>query len=436
MILLLALVAACQRDPIDARPAPPRTTADPTPSVDAAPPESTPTRPKATVRYADELAAVDERIKAHRARADATTGWPVLASLADDYLERARLTGDYDDYAAAEAALKEAFGRAVDGGGPLFTRAQLHFTLHRLAEASADLERLSKKVVIDDRERANLDGLRADIAFQRGDMPAALAGYEAALAAKRSSTALARMALYRWKLGDHEGADALYAEAYDAYDGDARQPAAWYKLVRGLLDLDRGRDREALAHYREAEAELAGYWLVEEHIAEILNRLGERDASIALYESLVERTHNPEFMDALADILREQGETARAEALVRDSRAAYERLLAQFPEAAAGHAIGHYLDRGDQPKRALELAIANHETRPNPDAKVLLARAHLAAGDPAAAEAVIREALRGPWDFADLHAVAAEVFAARGLADEAAAEKAKARAIDPSSVDE
>lgn len=387
------------------------------------------------VRFADELAAIDRRIAAHRARADATKGWLVRASIAEDYLERARLSGDYDDYAAAEAALAEAFQGAPAGAGPFMTRAQLHFTLHRLDQAAADLEAAEKKLLLSDRERAQIVGLRADLAFQRGDAAAALAGFEAALAADRTSTALSRMALYRWKTGDFEAADALYAEALGRYEGDAHQPRAWFNLLRGLLDLDRGRDREALAHYRAAEAELAGYWLVEEHIAEVLDRLGERDASIALYESLIERTHNPEFMDALAAILGERGDAARAEALHRDARAAYEGLLARFPEAAAGHAIDHFLERGDQPARALELAVKNHAIRPNPDAKVLLARAHLAAGEAERAEAVIREALAGPWDFADLHAAAAEVFAARGLADAAADERAKARALNPTSVE-
>lgn len=384
------------------------------------------------VRFEDELAAVDQRIAAHRARADASKGWLVLGSLAEDYLDRARLSGDYDDYAAAEEVLASAFARAPEGAGPFMSRAQLHFTLHRLDAATADLERAAARLMLSDREQAQLAGLRADVAFQRGDAAAALAGFEAALAAGRTPTALARMALYRWKTGDFEAADALYAEALERYDGEDHQPRAWFNLLRGLLDLDRGRDREALAHYRAAEAELAGYWLVEEHIAEIQGRLGEREAAIALYESLVERTQNPEFMDALAELLAEGGDKARAEQLHQRARAAYEGLLVRFPEAAAGHAIDHFLERGDQPARALELAQKNHAIRPNPDAKVLLARAYLAAGDAAQAEATIREALAGPWDFVDLHDAAAEVFAARGLADAAADERAKARALCPS----
>ncbi|MEZ4385890.1 MAG: tetratricopeptide repeat protein, partial [Nannocystaceae bacterium] len=225
--------------------------------------------PAEAVTYADELARVDARIAAIEARAEVTgPSWLTLETLAGAQQERAQLTGDYDDYAAAEATLAEAFALAGGETGPWMTRARLHFTLHRLDAAIADLDKMSERFFIDDRQQAAIDGLRADIAFQRGDYGVALAEFLRIADAKPNVTSLARLATYRWKTGDFDGADALYKRALESYDGTAAQPRAWLRLMRGLLDLDRGRYHEAYAHYQYAEAELSGFWLIEEHIAE------------------------------------------------------------------------------------------------------------------------------------------------------------------------
>ncbi len=390
--------------------------------------------PSSPSTYADELAALDQRIAAIRQRARTTVpSWLTLQTLAGALSERAHLSGDYDDYGAAEATLAEAFELAAEGSGPLMTRARLHFTLHRIDPALADLESAAKRINLKDYEQAALDGLRADIAFQRGDYAEALATFEKQATAKPSLGTLSRLAKYRWKTGDFDGADALFVEALAAYKGTSAQPRAWLRLMRGLLDLDRGRHRQAYAHYQNAAAEFSGYWLVDEHIAEIRGILGETAAAKTLYVDLIERTDNPEFMDALADILEEGGDKEGAKTLRLRAKSAYESLLQRYPEAAAGHAIAHYLDDpSDEAKaQALELAKANHRLRPNGAAQILLARALLGVGEIERAKATVATALAGPWRSAGLHEVASAVFAAAGDSTRADAELAKARAIDP-----
>lgn len=329
--------------------------------------------------YAAELAAIDAAITAIGARAAKSPGdWLVRERLADRFLERARLSGSYDDYAAAEAALAEAFAIAAPGAGPLMTRARLNFALHRNDRIEADLDAIAKKVTLSDRERAAVIGLRADLALQRGELAAAEEGFAAAAAIERTTTAVSRLALARWRGGDLEGADALYAEALAG--ADSPMNAAWTHLMRGLLDLERERLEAALAHYREGEARLSGWWLIDEHVAEALRELGQVEEARARYEEIVARTQNPEFMDALAEIAEERGDAATAARWYTAARAGHERLLARFPEAAAGHALEHFLARGDAPARALELAAMNYSQRPNPEAARLLAEAQAAAG--------------------------------------------------------
>jgi len=258
-----------------------------------------------------------------------------------------------------------------------------------------------------------------------------LPGFEAALAADRSLTNLARLAQYRWKTGDFEAAEALYRDALALLRGQPGEEAAWLNLMLGLMDLDRGRHDDALAHYHDAAAALRGYWLVDEHIAEILTLQGKTDEALTLYSDIIARTNNPEFMDAAAAIHQQAGRAAEAQALVARARAIYEAQLARYPEAAYGHALGHFLDFGDDPVRTVALAEANHRTRPNAEAKISLARAYLATSRIEPARTIIEEALATPWNTADLHATAAEIFTAAGDTARAAVERERALALDP-----
>ena len=391
--------------------------------------------PAPTKQHADELARIDQEIAATSRRAEAhPQGWLVLERIAGLHLGRARLSGDYDDYAKAEAALERAFTVAGKDAGPHLTRIALNFTLHRLDRVAADLERVEKYAIKTPAERRALRELGAELAFQQGRYADARAGFEAALAAEPEDvTNLARMALLRWKTGDFAGAEDLYGQALGKrVEGE---PAAWLHLQLGLMDLERGRHDEALAHYRDAAALLAGYWLLDEHIAEILTLQGQTDAALALYADIIARTDNPEFMDAVAGIHRAAGRTEAAAPLIARADAIYEAQLLRFPEAAYGHALEHFLEFGADPKRAVTLAEANHRTRPNAEAKISLARAYLQAGRKDDARKAIDEALATPWNTADLHAVAAEVLTATGDAAAASEQRRLALAINPAVLD-
>lgn len=423
----LALLVGCQ--PAPSQPAPAAQESAP---ASTAPEPVEPTRPASGREFSAELAALDGTIAAVLRRAEAQPqGWLVLERAADLYLPRARLSGDYSDYERAEAALARAFAIAGEGAGPVLTQARLEFTLHRLGRAAARLAETDAWKIRTPADQRRIAALRADLAFQQGRYADALAGFEAALAAERSLTNLARLAQYRWKTGDFADAEALYREALGQLRGEGGEEAAWLNLMLGLMDLDRGRYADALVHYRDAEAALSGYWLIDEHIAEVLALQGKTADALALYQDIIARTDNPEFMDAVAAIHLEAGRADEARAMIARARARYEAQLERYPEAAYGHALEHFLEFGDDPARVVELAEANHRTRPNAEAKISLARAYLKAGRTDAARAVIEDALATPWNTADLHATAAEVFTAAGDPARAASERERALALNP-----
>jgi tetratricopeptide (TPR) repeat protein len=314
-------------------------------------------------------------------------------------LDRAQLSGDYADYARAQAHLDAAFTKqTAAAAGPHPAAVSLDLALHRYDAAEARIPFLRSSA----ESQAALD-------FERGNYEAAGEVIER-LAKSNQPVHLSRLAIYKWKTGDFDEAERLLDEAESRYHGRFHRPEAWYHLHRGIFDLERGRLDDALVHYEAASEKLAGYWLIDEHVAEIRLLKGELDEANRLYTDLVARTGNPEFMDALAETLEQQGKPDEAKAMVARARAAYDERLKQFPEATWGHALDHWL-RWEDPAEALEMAEKNHKNRPNGDAKLALARALAKVGRVDEARKVVAEVQASPFNTPEVAELAAELKA-------------------------
>lgn len=386
--------------------------------------------------FEDALADLDTEATAVRARAEAQPkGWIVLEKLANLHLRRARLSGSYDDYAAAEDALKRAFERAPGAAGPVLTRASLDFTLHRLDPIEADLAIYEKRPDIDTPTRAHITGIRGDVAFQRGQYERARELFDAALALDREPPLLAKLAHWHWRVGEFDEAEQLYLEAYGLMPPDALESRAWVHLQLGLMDLERGRYDDAFAHYRDGTQILGGWWLLEEHIAEIAALKGMDAFALELYDDIIERTGKGEFIDAKAGLLARAGDQAGAQAAIERATKIFEAELLRFPEASYGHALDHYLEFGP-PERALELATANYQLRPGVPAMIALAEARLGVDDVAGAREIIDQALATTWVSAELSWVGSQIYTRLGEAERAATLRAEAEALHPGIVGE
>jgi tetratricopeptide (TPR) repeat protein len=257
----------------------------------------------------------------------------------------------------------------------------------------------------------------------KGEPHAAAAVYRRLLNRQVDLSTLAGLAAVHEALGHPEEAKVLLAEAERRNHGDDPAQRAWLKVRRAEIALHQGRWDEARAVYLAAQEILPGWWLVEEHLAEVEALLGETAAARDRYMAIVERNGPPEIMDALAKLEMTLGATEHAQLLHERARELYEGRLARFPEAAAGHALEHFL-HDPHAARALELAEANYAGRPTGQSATVLARARWRSGRREDACEVIESARVRGYESAEVLWLAAE------CASSDVASEARALALD------
>ncbi len=384
-------------------------------------------RARAPTDYAVELARIQKDIAELE---DGAFSPPVDIDRALKVLHRmyhrAQLTGSATDLQAAEAAIERALREIGPLAGVYLLKANLDFRLHRLEQAGQGIAALSRFA-----GSARIVALSAAIDFQRGGYEAAKTGYQSAIEKSPTWDNLARLAYWHWKLGDPEVADAIYRQAEEEIPAKEMRAYAWVELQRGLLDLSRGRYDEAMSHYRTAGHAYSGYWLVDEHIAELLGATRRFDAAVALYESVIARAPLPEHHQRLGDLHVFMGQPERA-------RPWHDKALAGYLDSAARgevnyyhHLAGFYADvRGDG-AQAVKWAAKDVALRPNFATQDALAWALYRAGRFAEAREVSREALSSGVKDAHLFFHAAMISLAVGNRDEGKELLRKAGERDP-----
>jgi tetratricopeptide (TPR) repeat protein len=387
----------------------------------------------APLDYAQALAHADQSLAAGQDLARTRAGeWLVQEKIANAWMSRARLTGSFDDYAAAQAALDRGFATAPPGGGPQLTQAVLAFSLHRLARTTAALDVIDHYAVPPEAEIADeANAMHGDVAFYSGRYAEALKRYRGRKATDESNF---RMAVYQGKTGQTDAALATL----DRMEREMRFPTAQVManldLQRGGLELQRGRWDAASRDLAHADAVFPGYWLTGAHRAQMRALAGDRTGAIAAFEAIATRITSPEVMDALASLYRAEGDGARSALWVDRAGAEWERRLKLLPEAAWGHAVEHFLAFGD-PKRALDLALKDAAARPYGTSQIALGWAWLANNRPAEALKALAPLQGAAYVSAEQHLVAAQAHALLGDSDAADAEQQKALAINPRALD-
>ena len=353
-----------------------------------------------------ELAALEELA------ASRENSWAMQERLATALTARGKLTGEMADFVAAREAIKVAFQTARKGAGPFMARASLNFTLHLLPLVEADLSRVESSLLVNNRTRTLINLTRADIDLYSARYNQAKKIYLEMEGKNPSVDTASRLANYFTQTGNFSAAEHWFDQTESRVVGYSPQLRAWVHLQKGILDLSSGRLDDALAHYEEALDIFPGYWLVEEHIAEIDALQGRNQMAEKKYRDLIERTGSPLFMVALSDVLGERDDSDSKNESVQWMKAAAERFEQQLqvmPEMVSGHALEHFI-QFEEIERVLPMALDNYHARPAGESAVALVQALALAGQHPRAIALLEEILNTPYRSADLFATASILY--------------------------
>jgi tetratricopeptide (TPR) repeat protein len=273
---------------------------------------------------------------------------------------RASLTGSCADFEVTETAINRGISQVGCWPDLCLLKANLDFKFHRLEAARQDLA-LAPSLASSPSARA----LHADIHLQEGRYDQARMGYEKAIEENRSWDNLARLAYFKGKLGDEAAAEQLYIEAEDEITAKEMRSYAWIELQRGLLDFAHGRYADTWIHYRRANEAYSGYWLVDEHVAELLGAEERFGEAVSLYEKVAARVPKPELKQAIGEIYTLMGKASEAEPWYEEALVGY----LQSAERGQVHYYHHLADFYSQVRGKADEAVCwarkDLELRPN-----------------------------------------------------------------------
>ncbi len=274
--------------------------------------------------------------------------------------QKASLSGDFAGLTAVERAIDDAIPLLANPGDLCLLKAHAAFKLHKLTDVEAALRAVSS-VYESDEGRL----IRADLDFQHGHYQAAERAYLDVLRREQSWDALARLAHLRGKMGDATGADRLYEEAEDQLTAKEMRAFAWLEVQRGFSDFARGRDDEAQLHYRRADAAYPGYWLVGEHVAELLGARGRHDEAAAMYQSIVSNGQRPELEQAIGELCELAGQAGPAAYWKERALTAYLQSAERGEVHYYHHLVDYYSDVAEDGAEAVKWAFKDLRLREN-----------------------------------------------------------------------
>ena len=290
--------------------------------------------------------------------------------------QRAMLRGSWAELARAEAALIELLERIGPQSDLCLIKASLDLTLHRQAAVRHDIEMVPALA-----NSCHGRALKADIDVQEGRCEEARRGYERVLAEARTWENLARLADLHARLGDWLAADRLYAEAVEEITAKEPRAYAWVEVARGQLALGQGNYDQAREHYEQAEAAYSGYWVIDEHLAELLGAQGRFELAVALYQDVIARVPRPELFQALGDLYAFRGRSSEAQLCYRRALAGYLESVRRGGEQYIHHLANIYADVYSDGPRAVRWARRDFTLRPNASTEATLAWAEYRNGE-------------------------------------------------------
>jgi len=304
-------------------------------------------------------------------------GFKILDKLSKLLFIRGDVLGRISDHDRGEAIAKEAIASSPDAATALLISARVASRFHRFEEADGALDRALAA-----------GGPAHEIDLERAALLQATGRYEDALVLRERLAkadpgihSFGALASLLAEMDQWGAAEAAFAAGLHADHGVSPLPCSQLLFEWGLSAMRRGDLDRAEEIFVELHKILPAHAPGRGHRAEVALARGRLDIAMTLVMPLLETSDDPEYRAIYAEILAARGDSNGAASEAEIVAAAYERLLAQRPEAYADHAAAFFMGVGNQPQRAVELASANLRLRDTPRARNLLAKALRNAGE-------------------------------------------------------
>jgi tetratricopeptide (TPR) repeat protein len=293
---------------------------------------------------------------------------------------RGQVRGRISDYERADAKAELLVRMYPQLPESYLERAGTRATLHRFAEALADVDEAARRGA----RGLRVERLRASVYQATGRLDEALELCQKHSAKWQHVSTLSAEASVRADRGETDAAEQLYIEAQYHFPDVSPFVLASLYLQEGLMWQREGRLARARELFSAALERLPDYAPVRSHLAAVEAQLGARDRAVELLRPLLVTSDDPEVAGQLAALYREAGQTAEAERLRAKAVARFDELMAAHPAAFANHAARFWLGIGGDPQKALRLARIHLANAPTTEAYELALESALAAA-PAAA---------------------------------------------------
>jgi len=166
-------------------------------------------------------------------------------------------------------------------------------------------------------------------------------------------------------MGDALAADRLFEEAENQLTAKELRSFAWLEVQRGILDFQHGRFEAARSHYRRADLAYPGYWLVEEHIGELLGARGSYEEAAAVFEPIVLAVRRPELEQAIGELYELAGRPEPAAYWKQRALTAYLQSVRRGKVHYFHHLVDFYTDATIDGAEAVKWAHKDLQLREN-----------------------------------------------------------------------
>jgi FimV-like protein len=286
----------------------------------------------------------------------------LLEALVDGESMRAQFFGDYSSLDRICTLANTIIETKPDAASSQLIAAQVNSARHLFKEAQHNLDQ-AKKLGADDRAISRIQ-LSIDQALGH-NLEEVLASRLQISEDSNAIEDLIPLGALLVDLGRYDEANEVYLNALRSYDDLSPLGLAWACFQLGFLWGEVAEDPDLIKAeywYSKAVSYLPGYAHATVHLAEIYLENGDYDRARALLNSII-NGGDPEARWRMSELLAKEGDIQGSACELEAASAMYEDLLSRHELAFADHAAEFYLGSGNNPDRALKLALLNLRNR-------------------------------------------------------------------------